>query len=164
MLRTSPRNWLLALSAVLCVWAGPTSAAPSREAHALAYARRLPVIRLDPQLRREPFEPWLRKVVGPTARLSWSVNDCGEQTGTPADRGRDFPMCAEVTATRRDGVTVTIAIQVGSFKRGVTGSPALRSVALQRGADVVDVSTLRELPLRLARATRRPATPKPGAR
>jgi hypothetical protein len=56
--------------------------------------------------------------------MKWEVNDCGEQTGNPAlDRGRDFPMCVEVHIKLIAERTLSLSISVGTFQKGVTGSP-----------------------------------------
>src|SRR5438309_11974924 len=69
----------------------------------IAYAKRINVCRLDPRLPRQRFDRWFKEIVGPSAKIEWEVNDCGEQTGSPADKGRDFPFCAQAEATLPDG-------------------------------------------------------------
>ncbi|MGQ0549966.1 MAG: hypothetical protein ACT4PY_09915 [Armatimonadota bacterium] len=61
-------------------------AAPSLEARAIMRVKQLPAARLEAGLSREPFAQWFRKTVGPSAKITWDLNDCGEQTGAPAVR------------------------------------------------------------------------------
>jgi hypothetical protein len=74
----------------------PQAATQARDAEAIAAAKNASVQRIDPSLPDKPLEKWLREIVGHQARITWEVNDCGEQTGNPEDdKGRDFPMCIE---------------------------------------------------------------------
>lgn len=78
--------------------------------------------------------------------MNYEIYDCGEQTGTSADRGRDFPMCVEASAqTYVVGLRVTM--QVGTFKKGVTMSkPIIRAVRVdEEGEDPSDFDSLAEL-------------------
>jgi hypothetical protein len=78
---------------------------------------------LDKTLPRVTVDGWLRELVGPQAVVTWNVTDCGEQTGDPgADRGRDFPMCAEARAALRDRRTLSLSLAVGTQRRGLTGA------------------------------------------
>ena len=60
----------------------------------IARAQRTPVSALDSALPKQRpkqrFDDWFRKLVGSKAEIRWEANDCGEQTGSPADQGRDF--------------------------------------------------------------------------
>src|SRR5712692_2417981 len=73
------------------------------EKRAIAYAKRIPVSRFDASLTEQRFGEWLRAIVGSHVKIKWEVNDCGEQTGTAADIGRDFPSCVEADAELSDG-------------------------------------------------------------
>jgi hypothetical protein len=98
--------------------------AQARDARAIAAAKNTSVHRIDPLLPDKPCEKWLREVAGPQARITWEVNDCGEQAGNPElDKGRDFPMCAEAQVTLQGKRKLSVAFSVGTFKTGVhTGS------------------------------------------
>lgn len=92
----------------------------ARDASAIAAAKKASVHRMDPALPDRPLEKWLREVAGPQARITWEVNDCGEQTGNPeADKGRDFPMCAEAQVRLKEKATLYVSVSVGTFKTGV---------------------------------------------
>lgn len=78
-------------------------------------------------------------------KYEWEVNDCGEQTGTAAHRGRDFPMCVEARAVGFD-VAVTMAVGVGTFKKGIAGSPVLRGLRIdQEGEPAIELTRISEL-------------------
>jgi hypothetical protein len=100
-----------------------------RDATAIRYGKATLVSRIEKGLPNQRFDAWLRKLAGKNARLTWEVNDCGEQTGTPADRGRDFPMCVEANAQSGD-MAIVISIMVGTFKRGIAGRPRVRYAQL----------------------------------
>ena len=143
------RSWIvLSLLGFTALDAG-AAPRPTQEQRAIAVARRTLVSKLDRKLPRQPLEQWLRRLVGPTARIEWSVDDCGEQSGTPADRGRDFPLCVAVDATLPDGRVVMISVQVGTFKTGVSGAPTERMLFLKRNGKHEDVRHLSDFPARL---------------
>jgi hypothetical protein len=141
---------LVLLGVALVAVVGPGQARPSeRDVRAITAAKRILVSQLDPKLPRQPLDQWLRRLVGPAARIEWSVDDCGEQTGTPADKGRDFPMCVSASAALPDGRTVGISVQVGTFKKGVRGAPAERMLYLEKGGKLENIPHLSDFPARL---------------
>ncbi|MCC2671422.1 MAG: hypothetical protein K0Q72_3893 [Armatimonadetes bacterium] len=161
---TAGRRLSLLLLACFLAFAGARAgqAKPTRqEARAIAAAKRALVSRLDPKLPRVTLERWLRQLVGPSAPIEWRVDDCGEQSGTPADRGRDFPMCVEATAPLGDGRSVSLSVQVGTFKTGVSGRPVERMHFLERGGKYEDVRHLSDFPARI-RERPRPKPEGPG--
>lgn len=139
-----------ALGAILLLITEPLSA-QSLEARAIARVKQTPASRLEAGLPGERFADWFRKVVGPPAKISWELDDCGEQTGTPADAGRDFPACVAVAAALSDGRTVHVLISVGTVKKGLVSAPALRLITMERRGQFTDVRRLGDL----ARAIRR---------
>jgi hypothetical protein len=56
-----------------------------------------PVSQIDATLPAEPFDDWLSKHVA-TEEPVYEVNDCGERSYTPQERGQQFPLCVNVTA------------------------------------------------------------------
>jgi hypothetical protein len=55
------------------------------------------VSEIDSTLAAEPFGSWLQKLVTPEEPV-YEVNDCGERSYTPEERGQQFPLCVNVTA------------------------------------------------------------------
>ena len=97
----------------------PTPTRPP-DAAVIAAAKQTIVQELDSKLPKVSFEEWLRTLVGPKLEMKWEVNDCGEQTGNPAqDRGRDFPMCAEAIVTLGPKHELRVSIVMGTFKTGL---------------------------------------------
>src|SRR5687768_13422891 len=86
-----------------------------RDAEVIRYAKNLSVSDIERGMPKQGLDRWLRKTLGNSLPLKWEVNDCGEQTGTPADRGRDFPMCIEASAETVD-LYVGVSLQVGTFE------------------------------------------------
>ena len=119
----------------------------------IARAQRTPVSALDSALPKQRpkqrFDDWFRKLVGSKAEIRWEANDCGEQTGSPADQGRDFPVCAEAVAVLSDGRNVAVLIGVGTVKKGITGRPVVRFVSIEQGGRIHRVLRLRDLPEKL---------------
>jgi len=74
---------------------------------------------LDERLPQITFEKWLRSIAAPGRPVVWDVNDCGEQSGSPADSLRDIPVCAEATVTLDDSSRVILALCVGTVHRGI---------------------------------------------
>ena len=116
----------------------------------IAYAKRINVCRLDPRLPRQRFDRWFKEIVGPSAKIEWEVNDCGEQTGSPADKGRDFPFCAQAEATLPDGRKAVVRISVGTFKRGLSGEPKLFDAFIEREGQFYTIKQLGDLSERLS--------------
>ena len=111
-------------------------------------AKRSNVQDIDPKLKKMTFELWLRSVVGTQPTMKWGVTDCGEQTGNPAiDRGRDFPMCAEVTVSLSEERELVLEVAMGTFNKGLTGEkPGLFFGVLKTGDKMQWIKTLSEVP------------------
>ncbi len=108
--------------------------AQTRDASAIAAAKNTSVHRLDSSLPDKTLAQWLRDSVGHQARITWEVNDCGEQTGNPeTDKGRDFPMCAEAQVTLQGKRKLYIAFSVGTFKTGVQAGSVRFAYAVING-------------------------------
>lgn len=75
-----------------------------------------------------PLDAWLHDLAGSNGSVTWVAepSDCGEQTGNPVfDRGRDFPMCADVRIALASGRALLLSFLVGTMQKGVGGKPAL---------------------------------------
>lgn len=129
------------------------SQAESLEDKAITFVKNINAIELDSKLPKEPFAIWFSKVVGLNAQIYWETNDCGEQTGTSADIGRDFPLCVEVGAVLLDGRRLVIMIAVGTFKKGVEGKPELFWAFIEHKGHFFTVRPLHKLPKALLIST-----------
>jgi hypothetical protein len=96
-----------------------------REAQIIAGARRVDVHDLDVALRSQALDTWLAHVVGSRGSIRWEVNDCGEQTGNPANTRVDFPICAEAVIALSDGREAGLSLAVGTAQKGVSGQPTV---------------------------------------
>lgn len=144
-MKYSPRLVLLIGFTLGCIVA--TSAqSKKQEAAAIKYAKAVLVSKIEKGMPNTRFDKWFRRTVGTNMKITWEVNDCGEQTGTPADKGRDFPMCVEAIADSLD-VHISIMLGVGTFKRGIVGTkPDLRGVGFSiEGEGNFDVAKLADL-------------------
>jgi hypothetical protein len=130
-----------------------TAQESSRDRRAIEQAQVLSVQTLDPGLPNQPLLPWLTGVAGRGVKITWEVNDCGEQTGNPdADRGRDFPLCVDAIASWPDGRMAIVSVLMGTFQKGVTGTPALWAVNFKNGSRFDPIPKLRDLPARISAA------------
>ncbi len=104
------------------------------------------VSKIETGLPKVRFDQWLQSIIGEKMPTTWEVNDCGEQTGTPVDRGRDFPMCVEARSQSFD-VYASLSLQVGTFKRGILRTPPrLRGLSVHlEGEGRFDVKRLADL-------------------
>jgi hypothetical protein len=118
-----------ALLMFVSVFALAQDANSARDRKVIAAAKAVPVSKLDSKLPAMRFERWLKLVAGEGARITYEVNDCGEQTGTPAN-DRDFPMCVEAMAESRDQRVIVVSIAVGTFRRGAVGEPVVSSASI----------------------------------
>lgn len=105
---------------------------------------------IEKTLPRATFEKWLQGLVGAKAALKWSTNDCGEQTGNPAlDKGRDFPICAEVEVAVAGGRRLSLSLMVGTMRRGLTAGPPvfrLGNIARPNGSEMISIDKLADVP------------------
>lgn len=86
---------------------------------AIDLLEQFPAASLDSLLPKTAFFSWFKNVVGSSAKITWEINDCGEQTGVPAvDQGRDLPVCFEISAVLPDRRILGVAIAVGTEKIG----------------------------------------------
>ena len=122
---------------------------------AIALAKSTSAAELDSLLPSVPFPEWLTEVVGPSVKLVWELSDCGEQTGNPADSLRDFPYCVDVYAVLPDRREVGIMVAVGTFQRGLVGSPSVFSAFVVENERLRQFGRLSDL----AQALRREETP-----
>ncbi len=89
------------------------------EKRAVEAAQRSSVHTIDTTLVDERFDAWFRKAVGPDAKISYELNDCGESTGSPSDTARNMPSCVEASADWGNGRTAAVSLLVGSEKSGI---------------------------------------------
>ena len=116
----------------------------------IAAAQKVSVHALDPALPDQPFAEWFQSVVGRDLKLTWESNDCGEQTGNPANTPADPPVCGQASAKLPDGRTVIAMISVGTAKQGIAGAPAVAFIGLAKETAFDQVQTLSELPAAIA--------------
>jgi hypothetical protein len=138
---------------VLVVLGAAPQALP--ETAAINVAKNAVVQDMDKALPRVTFEAWVQGLVGAQAALKWSVNDCGEQTGNPAlDKGRDFPICAEVQVGLAGDRQLRLSLMVGSPSRGLTaGPPTFRrgNISGPKGPEMISIEKLSDVPKLIGR-------------
>lgn len=119
--------WVLLLT--VCLWAQPSSANET-ERVTIQRAKSLIVSSFDRSLPNVSLEFFL-KYEGGGAPIKWGVNDCGDQTGSPAlDQERGSPMCVEADFEFKGQTAVTVLVSVGTFNRGPSDVPALISATI----------------------------------
>jgi len=116
-------GFLLALLTAAVAQAPQAAQAPTQAA-AIDAAKHAIVRDIEDTLPRVTVEVWLRELAGAQAPMTWELNDCGEQTGSPADRGRDIPMCAEVQVELSGNRRLSLSLAVGSTRTGLSAKPA----------------------------------------
>src|SRR6185295_13686052 len=136
---------LIALFGVFLVATSAWAQNDHYEKRAIAYAKLLSVSQLEIGLPTQRFADWFSDAVGSQAKIKWEVNDCGEQTGTPTDVGREFPSCVEANAELNDGRTVVVRIAVGTFRKGISGPPAINYCFVEDRKGIRDVKNLGDL-------------------
>ena len=137
------------LDILVLVLLGAAPQAPAQAA-AISAARNAVVQDIEKTLPRVTFEAWVQGLVGARAALRWKTNDCGEQTGNPAlDKGRDFPICVEVQAALAGDRQLSLALMVGSIRRGLTVGPLMfrqGSISGPKGAEPISIAKLADVP------------------
>ena len=84
-------------------------------------AKSLSAQQFDSTLPDQPIGIWLRSNIPAGYEVVWGeyITDCGEGTGTAADKERDLPLCAEVELKKGSEVKGYLALFVGTQKRGL---------------------------------------------
>ena len=131
--------------ALMFAFSGPNSAQEVSERRMIETARSNSVQELDSTLPPDSLAVWLESFVLSSAEVVWEVNDCGEQTGGPADAGRDFPVCVEAIVVIAPGVKAHISMMVGTFKQGVIGKPKLFQLFVERSGKYEELKRLSEV-------------------
>ncbi len=138
-------NRLFRCFMVLAALSGSAVAQDASEQPLIVAAQNVPAVELDSTLPPVPLADWLGSLARPPAGLVWEVNDCGEQTGGPADKGRDFPACVEAILPVGSGMKAHVSLMVGTFGRGVIGEPELFQLYVERDGKYQDLKKLSEL-------------------
>lgn len=125
------------------------------ENEAVALVKDISVSILDASLPEQTFFHWFAVIVGEETAIQLELNDCGEQTGTPADIGRDFPACVGVNASLPDGRKIYVMIAVGTFKKGIFGRPDIWDIAIEKNGRFSTVKKLSDLPGTVNNTTRK---------
>jgi hypothetical protein len=114
------------------------------------FSKHIDVTELDASLPSESLHDWLNNLAKGSKQVKWEFNDCGEQTGTEADRGRDFPKCLEgsIVSSTTHARMLAIQVHVGTWQRGIVGKPLLGWIYYtkpdQSAVDIQSLSALKE--------------------
>src|SRR5215813_4290034 len=136
----------LSLALWLCGSVASSTQTDSFEKQALSLVREMPASALDAELPSRSFASWFEEVTGPKAGVIWQLTECGEQIVAPDNTGQDLPACAEVNASLPDGRKVFVRINVGTFKKGLTGKPVLFLAVIEQNKQFYQASRLSDLP------------------
>jgi TonB family protein len=118
----------------------------SLEKQAVTDTQRMITSELDAELPKLPFASWFERVIGPGAGVIWQLSECGEQLGAPPDSAREMQACAEANAILPDGRKVVVMINVGTFKKGMTGKPWFCYGVIEQQDKLYQFQRLRDLP------------------
>ena len=123
----------------------------NHQTETINYAKKYLLSEIETILPPQSFAEWFRETVGQEAKIDWDINDCGDQTGTAEDGGRDSPMCVKAFAAIGSDVSASVNIQFGTFGRGITpGKPAVRFISISREDDFgIQPLKMSELSIRL---------------
>ncbi|HKX30321.1 MAG TPA: TonB family protein [Blastocatellia bacterium] len=146
----------IAIAIAVCLAVNTRSQTASFENQALALVQRTLASDLDAELPKLPFPTWFSQLLGPQAGVIWQLTECGEPIKASTEEGPDLCACAEVNASLPDGRKVIVAITIGTFKKGITGTPAFFHAVIERNEQLYDAPRLRDLPGMLS-------MPKPAA-
>ena len=119
MLRKS--HFLVALLTSLLTLMPTHAQTNARDQRMINYAK--DVFRLDPNLRKQSFDPWIRSLIG-NARQEWKIEDCGEQIGVQS-YDADPPICGKLYSRLSDGRVLRVWIAIASHKTGMKAPPIL---------------------------------------
>jgi hypothetical protein len=104
----------------------------AREKKAVEMVQHTSAHAIDSTVADIPFLVWFRRAVGPDARISWELNDCGE-TGCCPDAPEDMPTCVQALAEWGVDGRAVVSLMVGNVKTGEEGTPEPFYVSADRG-------------------------------
>ncbi len=111
----------------------------------LETVKHIPVSRLDSSLPDVSFLAWFGRMAGQNANIRWEQNDCGEQSGAQSSDKEDAPICVAAIADRADGRKVSVAIHVGTNKKGISGTPSVFEAYLEADGKIQKAKRLHNL-------------------
>ncbi len=131
-----------------------TSPDSKLEQAAITRAKATLVSQLQPGAPKVTLEYYLQTQTGGGAKIKWEMNDCGEQTGDPADRNIvDPPTCVEADVEPARGGKLTVFIAVGSAKTGIKGKPKVFYISFKDAKGTVkELRRLSQIPLEMQNA------------
>jgi TonB family protein len=130
----------------VCVWIGGSHQTVSFEKQAISLVQGTPVCDLDENLSRLPFGAWFKQLIGRKGGVIWQLTECDEPISVRGGVKDDLPACAEAIAVLPGGIKVTVAITVGTFKKGITGYPAFYRAVIELDNKLYQVRSLSDLP------------------
>jgi hypothetical protein len=137
--------WVLLLTVCLCA----QQPSVKTKKVAIQRAKSLIVSSFDRSLPNVSLEFFL-KYEGGGAPIKWEVNDCGDQTRSPAlDQEQGSPMCVEANFEFKGQKAVTVLVSAGTFKPSAV--PALMIVTITESGTSHSVRHLSDLPVELHR-------------
>lgn len=121
-----------------------------RDAAAITRVKNMLVSDLQPGNPKVALEYFLQTQAGRDAKISWEVNDCGEQTGDPVYRHTDPPICVEADVEPARGGSLVLMIAVGTSKTGIKGKPTVFSISFKDAQGTMkELRRLSQIPLEL---------------
>jgi hypothetical protein len=143
-----------AVLALATVAPAQTSPDTKLEQGAIARVKATLVSQLQPGTPKVTLEYYLQTQTGGGAKIKWEMNDCGEQTGDPADRNMtDPPICVEADVEPARGGVLTLFIAVGSDKTGIKGKPTVFYISFKDAqGTTMELRRLSQIPLELQNA------------
>lgn len=147
-MRTLLQLGVLALLPAALVAQGPSES--KQEKAAIERGQKVLISTFDKSLPKVTLK-FFRESESDGAKIYWEANDCGEQTGNPANTAEEIPICVEASFDTNDGRTVDVMVAVGSSTKGVSGTPALFSATITDEKGVAHPVKLIELPAKIHR-------------
>ncbi len=128
---------------------------PKLEQAAIAKVKNTLVSQLQPGMPKVGLEYYLQTQSANDAKIKWEMNDCGEQTGDPADRNiADPPTCVEADVTNAHGDMAVLFVAVGTAKTGIKGKPKVFSISFKDAKGrTKELQRIGQIPLEFANAS-----------
>jgi TonB family protein len=129
----------------LCLFLNNQPAQSAWEKRAVAETRRILASELDAELPKLSFGDWFEKLVGPRTGVIWQLSECGDRMEASPDATGDMRACVEVNSVLPDDRKVIVMLTVGTFKKGMIGSPAFHFGVIERKGELYPIQRLRDL-------------------
>jgi hypothetical protein len=143
----------ISLSLLVLMLVTPCRGGAYDQTKVMAYAKTIDVAKLDPALRSQQLEEWLRLGPARIEKLEWRMSDCDLKTDDREPHA-GHPLCVKVVFHRSD-ISGWLIVTVGTKRTGIVEPPRFESAVVSKRSNnrmrFESAERLSELPRAISR-------------